>query len=131
MHRSMPIALDHLILPVKDASESIAFYTRFLGLRDEGQDGPFSVLRITPTLTLQLAPWGSDGGEHLAFALEPAEFDATFERIRAAGIPYGDSFHAVGNMQGPGRESGARGAGDAVYFFDPSKHLIEIRCYRD
>jgi len=126
----MPLTLDHLILPVQDAAESVAFYTRTLGLRDEGTDGPFSVLRVSPTLTLQLAPWGTKGGEHLAFALEPAEFDALFERLRAAGIPYGDSFDSVGNMKGPGREGGARGMGDAVYFFDPSRHLLEIRCYR-
>jgi hypothetical protein len=37
--------------------------------------------------------------------------------------------HAVGNMQGPGEEDGARGAGQAVYFFDPNQHLIEIRYY--
>jgi catechol 2,3-dioxygenase-like lactoylglutathione lyase family enzyme len=55
--------------------------------------------------------------------------DAAFDRVKAAGIPYGDSFHAVGNMQGPGDEEGSRGAGRAVYFFDPNRHLIEIRHY--
>jgi catechol 2,3-dioxygenase-like lactoylglutathione lyase family enzyme len=125
----MPIELDHLILRVKDAGETAAFYEQVLGFAEEGQAGPFTVVRVTPTLTLQLAPWGSEGGEHLAFAMTPAEFDATFERIRRAGIPFGDSFHAVGNMQGPGEELGAKGLGKALYFLDPSKHLIEIRCY--
>jgi hypothetical protein len=32
-------------------------------------------------------------------------------------------------MQGPGEEAGAKGMGKALYFLDPSKHLIEIRCY--
>jgi catechol 2,3-dioxygenase-like lactoylglutathione lyase family enzyme len=118
-----------MILPVNDAKESIEFYKSILGFGYEGDDGPFSVLRVTPDLTLQLAPWGSEGGVHLAFAMEIAEFDATFARVRDAGIDYGDSFHSVGNMQGPGDESGARGDGKAVYFFDPNKHLIEIRNY--
>ena len=87
------------------------------------------VIRVAPHLTLQLAPWGTDGGIHLAFAMSSAEFDDCFDRIRDAGIEYGDSFHGVGNMQGPGEEAGSRGAGKAVYVFDPSKHLIEIRHY--
>ena len=123
----MSIELDHLILRVNDAEESVAFYRDVLGLRDEGRREPFSLLRVSPGLTLQLAAWGTEGGEHLAFAMDAAEFEATFERIRSAGIAYGDGFHSVGNGKGPGRESGSRG--EAVYCFDPNRHLIEIRSY--
>jgi catechol 2,3-dioxygenase-like lactoylglutathione lyase family enzyme len=121
--------LDHMILAVNDAKETIAFYESILGFEYSGEMEPFSVVRVTPELTLQLAPWGTEGGVHLAFAMEPDEFDAAFARVRESGIEFGDSFHSVGNMQGPGPEPGARGAGQAVYFFDPNKHLIEIRCY--
>ncbi len=126
---TIAITLDHLILRVNDVQESVAFYTEVLGLRDEGRQEPFSVLRVSPELTIQLAEWDTEGGEHLAFALEPNAFDAAFERVRAAGIPFGDSFDSVGNMKGPGEASGARGNGRALYFFDPSRHLIEIRSY--
>jgi catechol 2,3-dioxygenase-like lactoylglutathione lyase family enzyme len=125
----MPIQLDHMILPVAELQPSIDFFTRILGCTYEGEREPFSVIRVTPELTLQLAPWGTDGGMHLAFSLPRAEFDAAFDRVKAAGIPYGDSFHAVGNMQGPGIEVGSRGEGESVYFFDPNQHLIEIRHY--
>ena len=121
--------LDHLILPVAELDASIEFFTTILGCTHEGQREPFSVIRVTPDLTLQLAPWGTEGGTHLAFSLPRHEFEAVFERVKAAGIPYGDSFHAVGNMQGPGEEDGSRGMGQAVYFFDPNQHLIEIRHY--
>ena len=127
----MTLDLDHLILAVNDRDETLAFYTTILGLHHDGEAPPFSVLRVTDRLTLQIAPWGTGGGEHLAFAMSRAEFDDVFAQVRAAGIPYGDSFHAVGNMQGPGDEPGARGPGKALYFFDPSKHLIEIRHYED
>ena len=125
----MATELDHLILVVNDAAASVAFYERILGFAPEGMDGPFSVVRVHAGLTLQLAPWGTKGGTHLAFAMPRPEFDATFARIRESGTPYGDSFHAVGNNAGPGDETGARGMGKAIYFFDPDKHLVEIRHY--
>ena len=121
--------LDHLILAVNDLDASVQFFTDVLGLGYEGMSDPFTVIRVGPGLTLQLAPWGTTGGQHLAFAMPRAEFDATFGRIRAAGIPYGDSFHDVGNMRGPGREDGARGPAASLYVFDPNQHLIEIRHY--
>ena len=125
----MSVDLDHIILAVNNRDETLRFYTEVLGLTHDGEAPPFSVLRVTDRLTLQIAPWGTDGGEHLAFAMTKAEFEDVFSRVRESGIPYGDSFHEVGNMQGPGAEPGARGPGKAVYFFDPSKHLIEIRHY--
>ena len=69
------------------------------------------------------------GLESAGMLMTPEEFDAAFARIKEAGIPYGDSFHDVGNMRGPGNEFGARGMGAAVYLFDPNQHLIEIRHY--
>jgi len=127
----MSAQIDHVIVPVVDRDASIAFYETVLGFEHEGEQEPFSVIRVSPTFTMQLAPWGTDGGMHLAFAMTEREFDAAFARLRAAGIEYGDSFHAVGNMQGPGVEGGARGPGAAVYCFDPSRHLVEIRHYGD
>jgi catechol 2,3-dioxygenase-like lactoylglutathione lyase family enzyme len=121
--------LDHIILTVNDRDESIAFYTGLLGLAHEGKDGPFSVIRVSSTCTLQLAQRKTQGGEHIAFAMTRAEFDATFERLRTRNVPYGDAFNTVGSGRGPGDEAGARGKGDTIYFFDPNKHLLEIRCY--
>jgi catechol 2,3-dioxygenase-like lactoylglutathione lyase family enzyme len=125
----MPAQVDHLILKVNDPRVSAEFYVRILGFTYEGEQGPFSVVRVNDGFTLQLAPWGTSGGEHLAFAMTRAEFDAAFTRVRESAIEYGDSFHAVGNGKGPGDEVGARGPGKAVYFFDPNKHLVEIRYY--
>jgi catechol 2,3-dioxygenase-like lactoylglutathione lyase family enzyme len=121
--------LDHLILAVNDLDATVRFFTDVLGLGCEGTSDPFTVIRVSAGLTLQLAPWGTTGGQHLAFAMPRAEFDTTFSRIRAGGIRYGDSFHDVGNMRGPGREDGARGPAASLYVFDPNQHLIEIRHY--
>jgi len=121
--------LDHTIVPVADAAVSLRFYTEVLGFDADGEDGPFLVVRVNADTLLLLAPFGTDGGHHLAFALTAREFDEVFDRIKAAGIPYGDSYHAVGNMAGPGNEFGARGMAPSLYLFDPDRHLIEIRHY--
>ena len=78
---------------------------------------------------LQLAPWGTPGGGHLAFAMPEGEFAETFGRIREAGLEYGDAFDSVGNMKGPGEAEGAYGKTRSLYCLDPSKHLVEIIQY--
>ena len=123
------MVLDHLILHVNDVHESARFYVEILGMTNEGEREPFTLIRVAPDFTIQLAPWGTKGGEHLAFAMSQAEFEEVFRSIREGGVEFGDSFHSVGNMKGPGAEDGARGPGEAVYVFDPNKHLIEIRHY--
>ena len=101
--------IDHLILNVNEIAASVDFYVNVLGFELEGEDGPFTVIRVSEDFTLQLAPWGTEGNEHLAFALSREDFDNAFARMKAMGISYGDSFHAVGNNLGPGVETGARG----------------------
>ncbi len=123
----MSIELDHLILDVDDAEASSSFYADILGFGCEGEEGPFTVVRVSEGLTLQLSPRGTAGGVHLAFAMSRPEFDRVFSRVRAAGIPYGDAFDRVGTQTGPGEETGARGPGRTLYFLDPNRHLLEIR----
>ncbi|MEM1435751.1 MAG: VOC family protein [Pseudomonadota bacterium] len=121
--------LDHLILKVNDLDESVSFYTKILGFEQAGTDGPFTVVRVSDSFQLQLAPWGTEGNEHYAFALSRENFDAVFSRLKSNGIEYGPSFHEVGTNTGPGAESGARGPAPTLYFNDPNQHLIEIRTY--
>lgn len=121
--------LDHIIIKVNDLEASLAFYTAVLGFKTEGADGPFTVLRAGPDCQIQLAPWGTPGFEHYAFAVSKLDFDNIFGRIKAAGIAYGPTFDSVGANTGPGEESGARGLAPTLYCNDPNKHLLEIRTY--
>jgi len=121
--------IDHLILNINDVSASVEFYVGILGFSLEGIDGPFTVIRVTDDFTIQLAPWGTKGNEHLAFAMSREEFDNAFARVKESGIPYGNSFHTVGTNTGPGVETGAKGPAPTVYMNDPNNHLIEIRTY--
>ena len=121
--------IDHLILNINDLPSTVDFYVNVLGFELEGVDGPFTVIRVNESFTLQLAPWGTDGNEHLAFALPREAFDKTFALVKQRGIPYGDSYNSVGNNSGPGIEAGAKGPAPTLYMNDPNKHLIEIRTY--
>lgn len=127
--RHMPIDLDHIILPVNNIDQSLRFFVEILGLTDDGDRDPFSIVRVSDRCTIQLAPWQTSGGNHLAFALDRKAFDDTFSRIKAAGLEYGDAFDEVGNMRGPGVADGARGSTRSLYCFDPNLHLIEIIHY--
>jgi catechol 2,3-dioxygenase-like lactoylglutathione lyase family enzyme len=122
-------SIDHIIVKVNDLQASVAFYAEVLGFQNEGTDGPFALLRVGPDCQLQLAPWGTAGFEHYAFAVSRAEFDQIVGRIKEAGIPYGPTFDSVGSNAGPGEESGARGHAPTLYFNDPNEHLLEIRSY--
>ena len=122
--------LDHLIWPVADLEKTVRFYTEVLGLELLAPRDPFTVVRISDDCVLQLAPWGTQGGGHLAFSMDASEFEEVQERIVESGIPYGDSFDQVGNMRGPGVAEGARGETISLYCNDPSGHLIEIISYK-
>ena len=70
--------IDHLLVKVNDLKASVAFYTSVLGFVAEGIDGPFTLIRVSPDAQLQMAPWGTAGYEHYAFAVPRAEFDQIF-----------------------------------------------------
>ncbi|HSM02895.1 MAG TPA: VOC family protein [Acidimicrobiia bacterium] len=126
----MAIHLDHTILEVHDLAESLAFYRDIVGLEHKGRSGPFEALLITPDTALDLHDgWPVSGSRHLAFCVDRATFDATFERIREAGITYGDGPSRMKSMTGPGRSTGVHGPTESVYFADPNGHMIEILTY--
>ena len=123
--------LDHIILKVNELEASIDFYVRIMGFSNAGTDGPFTVIRTSSHFQMQLAPWGTPGFEHYAFAVSRQHFDEIFARVKESDISYGPTFDSVGCNEGPGVETGARGEAPTLYFNDPNKHLIEIRTYDD
>jgi len=61
----MTIALDHTILSVSDIEKSVRFYYKLLGFRYE----PDALIRIGPTLVLQLIERPPQASQHLAFSM--------------------------------------------------------------
>ena len=125
----MATVLDHTIVPVRDREEAVEFYTRIFAFEDLGEVGPFRAVRVNDTFNLDFRDSDDFRSIHYAFAMDPQEFEVAFVRVRESGIPYGDSPYDMENMQGPGMTLGAKGQGKAVYFKDPSGHVLEIKTY--
>ena len=132
----MSIALDHVGVLVKDIDESIDFYSRILGLNEAAKrvDRGLANAQIQISDTVAFAIWESPEiqCQHFAFSVDGDEFDAIFERIKDAGVSYGNATDGYGrdlNMKGPDLEAGARGDGKSLYFDDPSGHRVEIITY--
>jgi catechol 2,3-dioxygenase-like lactoylglutathione lyase family enzyme len=121
----MTIALDHMILPVSDIRTSAAFYSRILGLECE----PDALIRISPTLVLQLMERSVQAPYHLAFALPATEFSRIAERLKSDAVPHGSNFDNVGSMTGPGKSHGSARNAKCFYFRDPDGHMLEIMNY--
>jgi glyoxylase I family protein len=122
------ISLDHMILRVRNQAESVRFYQQILAFKHEGRADPFDILRVHEGFTLDLIEQVPQDQVHLAFCLERAAFEAVHRRLIQLNIPFGNGpFDRTG---GPGAKSlGARGMADALYFYDPDAHNIEIRSY--
>ena len=121
----MTVELDHLILRVSDVAKSVRFYHKTLGLKYE----PEALVRVSPTLVLQLIEQPPPVSQHLAFSMTKEEFDAAFARLKAMQVPYGDNFDTVGAMTGPGISNGSGKNASSIYFRDPDGHMLEIMHY--
>jgi catechol 2,3-dioxygenase-like lactoylglutathione lyase family enzyme len=113
--------LDHTIVNATDAEGSAAFLTEILGLPAPQRLGPFHLVRVGATTTLDFTAFdGPVHPQHYAFLVTEAKFDAIFDRIRDRGLQYwADPF-----QNEPGAINTWDG-GRGVYFEDPDGHLLE------
>ncbi len=118
----MAIELNHTILATRDPRETAAFYSEVLGLPESESYGPFLVLRLSNSVSLDiLREDGEVTSQHYAFLVTEGEFDEIFARLQGRGQQYwADPFH-----EEPGRVNNWYG-GRGVYFLDPSGHRLEI-----
>jgi catechol 2,3-dioxygenase-like lactoylglutathione lyase family enzyme len=119
----MSVQLNHTIVHSRDNRESAEFLAHILDLEVGREWGPFIPVSTANGVTLDFAtvPAESITVQHYAFLISEAEFDAAFEKIRSAGIPYWADPHG----KQPG-EINHNDGGRGVYFPDPSGHGMEI-----
>ncbi|MFD9689851.1 VOC family protein [Kitasatospora sp. NPDC059088] len=117
----MPISLNHTIVPAVDNEAAARFFASVMGLDYPGPDRHFAPVRVNDSLTLDFLTTADPSGHHLAFDVDPDTFDGILDRLRAAGVPYGDDPREPGN----GRTHHplcARG----LYFTDDAGNLYEV-----
>jgi catechol 2,3-dioxygenase-like lactoylglutathione lyase family enzyme len=117
----MTIELNHTIVGATDKQASARFLADILGLPVGEDVGPFTPVRLANGVTLDYMDRAQVAAQHYAFLVGEDEFDAAFDRIRAAGLPY----FADPGFQQPG-EINTRWDGRGVYFHDPDGHSMEI-----
>ncbi len=120
----MSVMLNHTIVHSRNNRESAEFLADVLGLEVGTEWGPFVPVETANGVTLDFAtvPAGESVTlQHYAFLISEAEFDASFAKIQAAGIPY----WADPYQKHPG-EINHNDGGRGVYFLDPSGHALEI-----
>ncbi len=119
----MSITLNHTIVPARNKEASAKHFAELFGVPYQGQMGPFAQVRINDTLTFDFDDRGSDHFEvhHYAFHVSDEEFDAIFDRVKAAGIKYGSAPWTLED----GQINHWRG-GRGVYFRDLDGHVLEL-----
>ncbi len=125
----MSVRFDHTLVASADKHRSARFFADVFGLPAPAEAG-FSVavkLGDGALMSFAQAPPGAEiHGQHYAFLVDDAAFDAVVARLEQQGIPY----WADPRKSRPGQIS-ADGGGRAVYFDDPDGHHLEARTRRE
>jgi catechol 2,3-dioxygenase-like lactoylglutathione lyase family enzyme len=117
----MTITLNHTIVPARDKRASAQFFANIFGLKYEGSNGHFAPVRVNETLTLDFDDADNFDIHHYAFHVSDPEFDAIFNRVQEAGVPFGSDPWNLDNGK-----LNAWNGGRGVYFCDPSGHILEL-----
>ena len=118
----MTITLNHTIVWARDKDAAARFFAEIFGLHFKGLGGLFAPVRVNDTLTLDFADArGTIAGQHYAFHVSDAEFDAILQRVNDAGLAFGS---------GPRRLEDGKlndwNGGRGFYYKDHDGHVIEL-----
>ena len=122
----MEITLNHTVIPAKNRRESAKWYEIVFGFEYLKDWGPFSVVKVNSTLTLDFEDSYRDGlSLHYAFKMSDNEFDRILGLLKEMEVMLAsDPAEAEkGKFDG---EIYTHNGGRGVYFLDPSTHLLEI-----
>lgn len=120
---TVPIQLDHLIVPSRDRRASAKLLASILGVPwSETGIGPFCPVFVNEGLTLDFDQAEGDFPVlHYCFRVSEAEFDAILERLHAMGIAYRST--PRGPIDG---QVNTHHGGRIVYWAEPDGHVWEM-----
>jgi catechol 2,3-dioxygenase-like lactoylglutathione lyase family enzyme len=120
----MPVTLNHLAIPARDAEATAAFLSDLLDLPVErdGADDEFPCLRLANGVQILFQQTANVGAHHVAFQVAKDEFDRIVDRLRRARIAFGNDPEAPAN----GEVTDPLGGSGRVYFLDRDAHLFEV-----
>jgi catechol 2,3-dioxygenase-like lactoylglutathione lyase family enzyme len=118
----MSVQLNHTIIWCHDKRRSATFLTEVLGLPAPKAFGPFLVVELSNSVSLDFYEIdGEIASQHYAFLIGEDDFDQIFGRIRERGLE-----HWADPGQRRPREINHNDGGRGAYFEDPDGHLLEI-----
>jgi len=117
----MAIKLNHTIVPALDKEAAARFFAEIFGLTYDGPMSHFAPVRVNDELTLDFDNADSFDVHHYAFHVSDEEFDAIFQRVQRAGIPWGSGPRTMED-----RQLNSHKGGRGVYFRDPNGHVLEL-----
>jgi catechol 2,3-dioxygenase-like lactoylglutathione lyase family enzyme len=122
------IALDHLVLTVRDVDATCAWYERVLGMQRVIVDGDHVALHFG-SQKINLHAADSPRAPH-ALVAKPGTADLCFlTELPLVDLARGLEREGVPIEHGPVTQPGARGAMESVYVRDPDGNLVEIARY--
>jgi len=118
----MSVALNHTIVWCHDQTRSAEFLAQILGRPKPTRFMHFLVVELDNGVSLDFMEQdGKIAGQHYAFLISEAEFDAVFARIETQELDY---------WADPGRTQAKQiyhhNGGRGLYFRDPDGHLLEV-----
>lgn len=122
----MAITLNHTIVPAKDRLAAAKWYADIFGFEFIKEWGPFAVVKVNETLTLDFM--NTKAGflfHHYAFKVSDQEFDEIFARLQKNNISYTSNPMSAISETYDSRINHLYG-GRGVYFKDTDGHILEI-----
>lgn len=119
------IALDHIAIPARDVVASAQFLSELLGVAPAAPCGPEAEMRwlaIGESGALLFTPADTVAGQHVAFRVDAGAFARVVDRLRAAGIAFGNDPEDPAN----GQTADPFGGHGRLYFADPNGHFFEV-----